>query len=219
MIRKKIKFINKKYLTFPSKDFEDNKVNNKGIIFKYVNIAIYLALFLLSGLTVYFGYIPLWNTQITYLPIIVVFATVHLGFAGAMTAGLGFGFSSFLAAMMLGVIKYQYPDISILPRVLLGLIVYAIYRLLRMNEKNKLWKFAFLSILASILNIALVLSMQYLHNLYSPLRGILPIKEWILLHIPTLVIEPTVGLILGILLFWFAKMTRKKYLQRLNMSY
>ncbi|VEU76655.1 ECF transporter S component [Mycoplasmopsis columbina] len=188
-------------------------------IYNIVFLAVYLSLFLISSFTIYFGYIPLPTTTLTYLPIIVIVATFHLGMKGGIFSGFGFGFSSWIAAMIVGAVAYQYIDISILPRFILGILVAIIYKLIRGDKKIKLWKFILLTTLAPILNIVLVLSARYLHHSISPLKGVLPVKEWIITHPFNISLEPTIGLVLGLLLYPLIKYLRKSYLQKQNYLY
>ncbi|MGV2392840.1 UNVERIFIED_CONTAM: hypothetical protein O8I53_07570 [Campylobacter lari] len=54
-------------------------------------------------------------------------ATFHLGLKGNLTTGLGLGLSSLILAFQLGIPKYQLPDISILPRIEMALIIYGLF--------------------------------------------------------------------------------------------
>ncbi|KKB26716.1 Substrate-specific component PanT of predicted [Mycoplasmopsis meleagridis] len=194
-----------------------NKINRKEKkkIFNVRNlvfISIYLSLFLLAGLTGYFGYIPILHTTITYLPVIVVIATIHLEFKGALVSGLGFGFSSLIAAYLYGSTRYQYIDISVLPRLLMAIFVFLAYKLVNYELKPKLYKFIFLSLLATELNVILTISAQYVHNIISPLRYILGVREWAITHVINLVSEPILAIFLSIILYRFVNYMRKKYL-------
>ncbi|VEU78328.1 ECF transporter S component [Mycoplasmopsis columbinasalis] len=192
---------------------------NSFTIQRLVFIATYFALFLISGFTIYFGYIPLATTTLTYLPVILVVATVHLGVVGALCSGLFFGISSFIAAMLVGAIAYQMPDISILSRVLLGVAVAGIYKALKADRKMALWKFMVMSVSATILNIAFVLTIRYIHNSIAEIKGTLPIIEWIITHPVTLIAEPLMAILFSILLYHLVMYLRKKYLHKKELIY
>ncbi|MBU4690459.1 hypothetical protein KQ874_01990 [Mycoplasma sp. ES3157-GEN-MYC] len=191
-----------------------------GLIYHIVCLAVYLAFFLIAGVSVFLGYIPFGPTQLTYLPLIVAIATVHLGFNGSLISGLGFGFSSFIAAFILGVIKYQNFDLSVIPRVMMSLVVYLIYILINMKNKPKMWKFLILILAATFLNTTFVLGSQYFHNKFiGELKGILPPLEWMVAHTVNLIAEPIFNLLIGLAAYLPLLEIRKKYLERLNLSW
>ncbi|UUD35129.1 hypothetical protein NPA07_04975 [Mycoplasmopsis caviae] len=185
------------------------------LIFLITTLAFYLAWFFASIFVPYLGFISLGPTQITFLSFIVVFATFHLGFIGSFSCGLGFGLSSMFAAYILGVVKYQYFDISVLPRLLMSLIVYALYIVLNVKKEIRIWKFILIAIIAAILNISLTLSFQHLHNkLFGNLKNLLPIKEWIITHPINITCEPLMCGFLATSVYPLVRFLRKKYIQR-----
>ncbi|WP_051617772.1 hypothetical protein [Mycoplasmopsis iners] len=198
---------------------DKNKKSNSVVTKNIVLLAVYFSFFLASGFTIYIGYIPIAGTTITYLPIFVVIATCHLGFKGALVSGLGFGVSSLIAAFLFGSIKYQYPDISILPRVLMALLVYAFYKIFNFNNKPKMWKFLILTLIAVEFNVIFVLSFQHLHNAFWPLKGVWGIPEWIVTHVLNLVLEPSMSIVIALATYKLVLHLKKKTKQWISISF
>lgn len=183
------------------------------LINKIVACSVYFAWYFAAALSLYLGYIPLGHTTLTFLPAILVVSLIHLGFLGAFVSGLGFGLSSLMAAFIYGMLKYQYIDISVLPRFLMALIVYLIYKLLRTDKNPLLWKCIILALFAVVLNTVLTLSFQYFHhNFIGELKGILPIREWIITHPLNLIGEPIICVIMTVLLFPLMLHLRNSYM-------
>ncbi|MGP1451315.1 MAG: hypothetical protein ACTTJO_00880 [Metamycoplasmataceae bacterium] len=179
-----------KYAKFMNKVFYAN--NN--LIHLLPKISAYLGFFILTIYIPFISFIPIIPklVTVTYLPFIMTFAICNLGFLGALVTGLGFGFSSWLVAIIYGFsIRYQYFDIAVLPRIINALIIYFLYLIFRFKNKPKIQVFIFLSILATILNVVLTVSATYLrHNLIKPIPTVLPFKFWFIRHIPSMIIEP-----------------------------
>ncbi|WP_036456887.1 hypothetical protein [Mycoplasmopsis lipofaciens] len=193
----------------------NRKYNNSRPTFtktlKMTYLAFYISWFFLASFLLIFGYIPLSFTQLTYLPVIVVMMIFHLGFIGALVGGISFGMSSLIAAVIYGIIKYQYPDISVLPRIIMSLITYGIFRLLKSKSNPRLWKFIFLAIIATLLNQALVLSSQYIHNsIWGLPKGVLGLKEWIIVHIFNIVAEPILASLISVALYVLIQLIEKQ---------
>ncbi|VEU67654.1 Uncharacterised protein (plasmid) [Mesomycoplasma conjunctivae] len=178
-------------------------------------LAFYLAWFLGSATVPYLGYIPIGHTQITFLAFIVVFGTFHLDYVGNLSAGLCFGFSSWILAFIMGAIKYQNFDIAVIPRVLMAICVYMLYEIFNVKNNIKCWKFIMISIIAAILNIVLTLSFQHLHNqIFGDLKNLLPIKEWIIVHPINIIGEPIICGMLAYFTFPLIVFLRRRFEQR-----
>ncbi|MEA4115226.1 hypothetical protein VBM87_00285 [Mycoplasma sp. 744] len=185
-----------------------HKIKTIDIVF----LTVYFSFFIISGFVVYIGYIPiLGRINLTYLPFFVVLAGVHLGFKGFLVGGLSFGLSSLIAAYMYGSIRYQYIDISVLPRFLMSMIIYLFYKLIKLDKYINIWGFILLAFLASNLNLILVLSAQHLHHQISPIKGLLPINEWILTHLLNIIGEPILAINLALLFYKFIYKYHLKY--------
>ncbi|QLI75093.1 hypothetical protein H0I37_03730 [Mycoplasmopsis bovis] len=166
------------------------------------NLSIYLAWFILSATAPNIGYLNLGYTQITYLAALTVIATFHLGFVGNISVGLFFGLSSWFAAYIYGIPKYQYFDLSVIPRVEVALGVYVLFWVFNAFKKPAVWKFALLGVISTMLNHYFVFFAQFLHEKIRPgdlgRHGVPPIEIWLLQRLFNIISEPILG---GMLLF------------------
>lgn len=166
------------------------------------NLSIYLAWFILSATVPNIGYLNLGYTQITYLAALTVIATFHLGFVGNISVGLFFGLSSWFAAYIYGIPKYQYFDLSVIPRVEVALGVYVLFWVFNAFKKPAVWKFALLGVISTMLNHYFVFFTQFLHEKIRPgdlgRHGVPPIEIWLLQRLFNIISEPILG---GMLLF------------------
>lgn len=166
------------------------------------NLSIYLAWFILSATVPNIGYLNLGYTQITYLAVLTVIATFHLGFVGNISVGLFFGLSSWFAAYIYGIPKYQYFDLSVIPRVEVALGVYVLFWVFNAFKKPAIWKFALLGVISTMLNHYFVFFAQFLHEKIRPgdlgRHGVPPIEIWLLQRLFNIISEPILG---GMLLF------------------
>lgn len=166
------------------------------------NLSIYLAWFILSATVPNIGYLNLGYTQITYLAALTVIATFHLGFVGNISVGLFFGLSSWFAAYIYGIPKYQYFDLSVIPRVEVALGVYVLFWVFNAFKKPAVWKFALLGVISTMLNHYFVFFAQFLHEKIRPgdlgRHGVPPIEIWLLQRLFNIISEPILG---GMLLF------------------
>lgn len=166
------------------------------------NLSIYLAWFILSATVPNIGYLNLGYTQITYLAALTVIATFHLGFVGNISVGLFFGLSSWFAAYIYGIPKYQYFDLSVIPRVEVALGVYVLFWVFNVFKKPAVWKLTLLGVISTMLNHYFVFFAQYLHELIRPgdlgKNGVPPIAVWLFVRLFNIISEPILG---GMLLF------------------
>lgn len=166
------------------------------------NLSIYLAWFILSATVPNIGYLNLGYTQITYLAVLTVIATFHLGFVGNISVGLFFGLSSWFAAYIYGIPKYKYFDLSVIPRVEVALGVYVLFWVFNAFKKPAVWKFALLGVISTMLNHYFVFFAQFLHEKIRPgdlgRHGVPPIEIWLLQRLFNIISEPILG---GMLLF------------------
>lgn len=193
------------------------------------SLSIYTAWYFLSAIAIYIGYIPIGLTQITYLAVIIVIATFHLGFIGNITTGLAFGFSSWIAAFIYGIPKYQFFDIAVLPRLETALITLLFFYIFNAFKKPKLWKFIILAFLVTVLNQYLVLFSQYIHEFIAikagydsdilVKSGVLPIKIWIITHPINLTFEPILNILIIIFMFPLVLNIKHRYVDNKKIHY
>ncbi|MCS4536628.1 MULTISPECIES: hypothetical protein [unclassified Mycoplasma] len=195
-------------------------VSKSNLIYQMISLSIYLAYFIASGFSVFLAYLPFGPTWLTFLPLIVGIATFHLGFFGALVSGLGFGISSFIASLLLGLFWFQNVDISILSRILVGLTTFLFYFLLNLRKKPKLWKFVLLVLIATEANSVFVFGSLYFHSKFiGELVGLPDFKTILALNTINLIAEPIFNVIMASLVFFPILAIRKKYEQRKNTTW
>ena len=91
-------------------------------------IATFIALIFIALMldTVVGGFLPI-KPAIFSLPTVFCFALMFGGLWYALLGGLTFGLLSFARSFITGSIPFQNPLVSILPRVLLGFVLYGLY--------------------------------------------------------------------------------------------
>ncbi|QBF34339.1 hypothetical protein EG856_00080 [Mycoplasmopsis phocirhinis] len=195
-------------------------ISKSNLTYHLVILSIYLAYFIASGFSVFLAYFPFGPTWLTYLPLIVAIATIHLGFSGALIAGFGFGLSSFIASLLLGLFWFQNIDISIVSRIFVGVVVYIFYLILKLQKRPRLWKFIILVFAATEANSVFVFSSLYLHSTFiAKLIGLPDFKTILLLNIVNLIAEPIFNVFMAFLIYFPILAIRKKYEQRKNTSW
>lgn len=130
---------------------------------KIAYCSIYIAIIATMSFVPFIGYISIGPVAITIIPIAVVIATLHMGFIGALTSSLAMGVCSLIASFVFGdpLQAFYWPDISVLPRFLMGMGVYLICRII---GKMNLWKASIVGILGAFLNTLFVTAFLFLHN-------------------------------------------------------
>ena len=99
--------------------------------------AVFLAITLLLGQIPFLGFVPMpWGINATTLQIPTILAGIIAGPIGGLLTGLGFGVTSFIrAGQPGGNIIFTDPLISILPRLFISPVAWAVYAALRrVNE-------------------------------------------------------------------------------------
>ncbi|AAT28076.1 hypothetical protein [[Mycoplasma] mobile] len=183
---------------------------NNNFIRILVTISFYLSIFTVLTFVPFTGYLSISVFNVTTLPILVVFATYHLGFVGSCTSSLGFGIGSFLRALSIGEPSQLllFPDISILSRLLMGLSVYFVFKI--MGEK-KHWKFFILAPLSVFFNTFWVSVTIFSHNaiIEIPAFKNRTIIVWLTLIYSNFILEIIIALILMNPLFILYKVFEK----------
>nr|WP_307908116.1 hypothetical protein [Mycoplasmopsis bovis] len=67
-------------------------------------------------------------------------------------------------AYIYGIPKYQYFDLSVIPRVEVALGVYVLFWVFNAFKKPAVWKFALLGVISTMLNHYFVFFAQFLHE-------------------------------------------------------
>lgn len=157
----------------------ENKLNKSGLSVRQMTmIGMLSAISIFLGLTG-LGFIPLPTMRATIMHIPVIIGAIVEGPVVGALVGLVFGFFSmyqnFTASGPTSFIFWN-PIIAIIPRILIGLVAYYVYSLIRKKIKNESISIAIASLLATFTNTAGVLSLAYLFYLekYSAALGINP---------------------------------------------
>jgi uncharacterized membrane protein len=111
------------------------------------------------------GFIPIGPTNATIMHIPVIIGAIIEGPVVGMTIGLIFGVTSLLRAITMPTITSFVlinPIVSILPRVLIGLIAYYVYNLAMKLTKNVLVSGWITGMVGSLINTIGVLGMVYI---------------------------------------------------------
>lgn len=139
---------------------------------------------MLSGISIFLGltglgFIPLPTMRATIMHIPVIIGAIIEGPVVGALVGLVFGlFSMYQNFTLPGPTSFIFmnPIIAIVPRILIGLVAYYVYSLIRNKIKKESISIAIAALLATFTNTAGVLSLAYLFYLekYSAALGINP---------------------------------------------
>ncbi|WP_408732781.1 ECF transporter S component [Clostridium butyricum] len=157
----------------------ENKLKNRRLSIRQMTmIGMLSAISIFLGITG-LGFIPLPTMRATIMHVPVIIGAIIEGPVVGALVGLVFGlfsmYQNFTAPGPTSFIFWN-PIIAIIPRVLVGIIAYYVYRALYNKIKKESISIATASLLASFTNTAGVLSLAYLFYLekYSAALGINP---------------------------------------------
>ena len=157
----------------------ENKLKNRRLSIRQMTIIGMLsAISIFLGITG-LGFIPLPTMRATIMHVPVIIGAIIEGPVVGALVGLVFGlfsmYQNFTAPGPTSFIFWN-PIIAIVPRVLVGIVAYYVYRALYNKIKKESFSIAIASLLASFTNTAGVLSLAYLFYLekYSVALGINP---------------------------------------------
>lgn len=157
----------------------ENKLKNRRLSIRQMTmIGMLSAISIFLGITG-LGFIPLPTMRATIMHVPVIIGAIIEGPVVGALVGLVFGlfsmYQNFTAPGPTSFIFWN-PIIAIIPRVLVGIVAYYVYRALYNKIKKESISIATASLLASFTNTAGVLSLAYLFYLekYSAALGINP---------------------------------------------
>ncbi len=104
-------------------------------------LAMFIAIILLQTSIPLIGYIPIGPLEITIIPMTVVVATVLLGTVDGAIIGGVWGFTTFVRAFVwptspLAAIVFVNPIISVIPRIMIGVVAGMTYTYLKKTFKK-----------------------------------------------------------------------------------
>ncbi|MGF2384447.1 ECF transporter S component [Lentilactobacillus otakiensis] len=130
-------------------------------------LAMFIAIILLQTSIPLIGYIPIGPLEITIIPMTVVVATVLLGTVDGAIIGGVWGFTTFVRAFVwptspLAAIVFVNPIISVIPRIMIGVVAGMTYTYLKKHLKSQTASISVAAVFGSLTNTILVLGLIYL---------------------------------------------------------
>lgn len=127
--------------------------------------AILTAIIIVQGMIPFMGYIPLGFVNITIIHITVIVAAITLGPKDGMFIGLIWGLITLLRAwtaptMPLDSIVFTNPIVSVLPRIIVGLVAGYIFKLAYQKTQKIGFSSVAAAVLATLTNTILVLGLM-----------------------------------------------------------
>ena len=126
-------------------------MNSRNKTFRLVLRAILLAIIIVQAMVPWLGFIPLGFISLTIIHITVIIAAVVLGPKDGMVIGLFWGIATIVTLV------FTNPIISVVPRVLVGLVAGLVFHWIYQKNKSITISSAFAGILGSLVNTVLVL--------------------------------------------------------------
>ena len=175
-------------------------------------LSIYVSLIIALSFIPQTGYIIAGPIAITTIPIIIVIATYHLGFLGSLATSISFGIFSYIVSITVVPSPIADPVLLITPRIILGIIVWSIYKAL---GQIKLWKFILMSFLTCLFNSSLVTSFVFIVSSYNHIyKG--SFYLWMTLIYINFFVEVGVAIFLSIIVYKLVIHLSEKYKQENN---
>ncbi|OTN91807.1 ECF transporter S component [Enterococcus faecium] len=137
-------------------------MNSRNKTFRLVLRAILLAIIIVQAMVPWLGFIPLGFISLTIIHIIVIIAAVVLGPKDGMVIGLFWGIATIVRAYAMpttpfDTLVFTNPIISVVPRVLVGLVAGLVFHWIYQKNKSITISSAFAGVLGSLVNTVLVL--------------------------------------------------------------
>ena len=140
------------------------------------------------------------------LPTVFTFILATGGIVNAVVGGLSFGILSLARSFLTGSVPFQNPLVSVLPRMILGIATYGVYKLsskvLRRKERKEEYSVAIASAIGVVINTATVLTMMYLtsHSTLEDVFGAIISINFPIEIVATTILTPilTIGVKRGI---------------------
>lgn len=147
-------------------------MNTKSNAYKITIRAVLTALIILQTMIPFLGYIPLGITSITIIHITVIVAAIVLGPKDGMFIGLIWGLFTIIRAFTspttpLDTLVFTNPIISVLPRILVGLVAGVLFQWIYRRSKKVVLASVVAAIFGTLTNTVLVLF--FMGTLYTSL--------------------------------------------------
>jgi uncharacterized membrane protein len=137
-------------------------MNSRNKTFRLVLRAVLLAIIIVQSMVPWLGFIPLGFISLTIIHITVIVAAVVLGVKDGMLIGLFWGIATMIRAYAMpttpfDTLVFTNPIISVVPRVLVGLVAGAVFYWLYKKNHAIVLSSAVAAVLGSLTNTVLVL--------------------------------------------------------------
>lgn len=131
--------------------------------YRLVIRAILVAIILLQAMIPFLGYIPLGITSLTIIHITVIVAAIVLGTKDGMLIGFVWGIATIIRAFTspttpLDVLVFTNPLVSVLPRILVGLVSGVLFTIIYRKTKKVVLASIIAAIFGTLTNTILVLT-------------------------------------------------------------
>ncbi len=133
-------------------------MEKKKKLVRLVMCALFAALIVVMTFTPYLGYITVGVIEITTLHIIVIFAATVMGPKYGSIIGGVWGLTCIVRAFQLGFIPFQNPMVSLVPRIVVGLVAGLLFKLLSKTKCPKAISLGISAFAGTLTNTVLVLS-------------------------------------------------------------
>ncbi|WP_040537658.1 ECF transporter S component [Lentilactobacillus parafarraginis] len=138
----------------------------KGQTLRFNLLAMFIAIIILQTSIPLIGYIPIGPLSITIISATVVIATILMGTLDGAIVGGAWGVLTFIRAFVwptspLATIVFVNPVVSVVPRILIGVVAGVTYQALRKRFKRQSVSISIAAVLGSLTNTVLVLGLIY----------------------------------------------------------
>lgn len=146
-------------------------MKKKKKLVRLVICALFAALTVVMTFTPYLGYITVGVIEITTLHIIVIFGAAVLGPAYGGILGAVWGITCVARAFQFGIIPFQNPLVSLLPRVIVGIVAGLVFMLLSKTKCKKPIALGITALAGTLTNTVLVLGSLEIFGGFEVLFG------------------------------------------------
>ena len=138
---------------------------------RLVMCALFAAVIVVMTFTPYLGYITVGVIEITTLHIVVIFASAVLGCKYGAVIGGVWGLTCIIRAFQMGFVPFQNPMVSLVPRIIVGLMAGLVFFLLSKTKCPKPISLGISAFAGTLTNTVLVLSMLKVFGGFEVLFG------------------------------------------------
>lgn len=146
-------------------------MKKKKKLVRLVICALFAALTVVMTFTPYLGYITVGIIEITTLHIVIIFGATVLGPVYGGILGGVWGLTCVARAFQFGIIPFQNPMVSLVPRIIVGLVAGLVFMGLSKTKCKKPISLAITALAGTLTNTVLVLSSLQIFGGFEVLFG------------------------------------------------